>query len=190
MQNTNSQIICSFLILLGFFLSLNLAHAQSDMDFLLKNNEKYKDVIVKEIKKTDTIVLDNGEVVRLIGLKGLNTKRKRPELKRDSYGFIIEEPVSPSTPIEDQAFEFVRTLLQKQHVRLELDTEARDEDFTTLAYVFVVKKGTNQEIFVNEEILRQGFANLSIHPPNTKYADKLRAAYQEAREQKRGLQGQ
>ncbi len=38
-------------------------------------------------------------------------------------------------------------------------------------------------------IRRQGFASLHIRPPNTKYSDQLSAAYREAREEKRGLQG-
>ncbi len=44
--------------------------------------------------------------------------------------------------------------------------------------------------FLNAEILRQGFANLSIRPPNMKFAKELREAYREARAEKRGLQGQ
>ena len=180
-------------LLLGLLVGivfLSRAWAQSEMKSFLKGSDKkYQDVLVKKVLKTDTIILDNDEVVRLIGLKGLETKKKHVETKRDSYGFVVEEPVSAATPLEEQALKFVRQLLQNQHVRLEFDTSARDDDFTTLAYVFLSNKD-GQEIFINAEILRQGFADLSIHPPNTKYEKKLRAAYQEAREQKRGLQGQ
>jgi len=37
------------------------------------------------------------------------------------------------------------------------------------------------------EILKQGFANLQIAAPNLKYSDLFRAAYREARTEKRGL---
>ena len=184
----NLKLIVSLSLLAGVF-SFSSAWAQSEIQFLLKNNKKYQDVLVKKILKINTVVLQNDEVIRLIGLKGLETKRKHVETKRDSYGFVIEEPLPPTTSIEEQALKFIRELLENQHVRLEFDASPRDDDFTTLAYVFLPKKD-GQEIFVNEEILRQGFANLSIRPPNTKYEKKLRAAYQEAREQKRGLQGQ
>jgi len=43
--------------------------------------------------------------------------------------------------------------------------------------------------FVNAEILRQGYANLSFDPRLRKYNDKLQKAYREAREEKRGLHG-
>jgi endonuclease YncB( thermonuclease family) len=48
----------------------------------------------------------------------------------------------------------------------------------------------DNELFVNAEILRQGFAFLQIRPPNTKYSKELREAYTEARLEKRGLQGE
>ena len=177
-----------FIILAPFFFSL--AWGQSEMQFLLKDNKKYQNVLVKKVLKTDTIILDDDEVIRLIGLKAPEFKEKYVEKKRDSYGFVVEEPLPPTASPEEQALKVVRELLEKQHVRLEFDSSPRDDDFTTLAYVFLFDKNKNQEIFVNAEILRQGFANLSIHPPNTKYENKLRTAYQEAREQKRGLQGQ
>ncbi|MBF0510702.1 MAG: thermonuclease family protein, partial [Candidatus Omnitrophica bacterium] len=42
----------------------------------------------------------------------------------------------------------------------------------------------------NAELLRKGFVRLRIVPPNVKYADKLRQAYQEAKREKRGLEGE
>ena len=65
-------------------------------------------------------------------------------------------------------------------------TSKKDEDFITLAYVFLVEN----DVFVNAEILRQGFADLQLRAPNLKYSDILRRAYREAREQLRGLQGE
>jgi endonuclease YncB( thermonuclease family) len=42
----------------------------------------------------------------------------------------------------------------------------------------------------NAELLRMGFVKLRIVPPNVKHEQQLRAAYQEAKKEKRGLQGE
>jgi len=67
-----------------------------------------------------------------------------------------------------------------------LDDNKSDDDNLTLAYVFLMKN----DLFVNTEILRHGFSQLSIQVPNTKYKKLLREAYQEARREKRGYQGE
>ncbi len=40
---------------------------------------------------------------------------------------------------------------------------------------------------LNEEIVKAGYANVMIIPPNVKYQDKFLKAYKEARERKKGL---
>ena len=78
---------------------------------------------------------------------------------------------------------FIRAI--DQEIKDVFDSEKNSEDYKTLAYVFLLEDDT----FVNAEILRQGFAFLSIRPPNMKYAKELREAYKEARAEQRGLQG-
>ena len=179
-----------FLLSNIFFCSA--AFGESNFDFFFKTAEQYKDVVVKEVLSADTIRLqgkvgEKDELIRLIGLRAPEPPKKKTEdIKRNEYGLVIKEPVSPLTPLEKKAFEFVRELLEGRHVRLEFDVEKNSEDHKTLAYVFLLENDT----FVNAEILRHGFAYLSIHPPNMKYAEKLRKAYQEARAQQKGLQGE
>jgi hypothetical protein len=181
----------TILLLLGFVCT-GIVWGESNFDFFFKNTAQYKDVVITEILSADRFRLkenlgEKGEVIKLIGLKALNAPKKKTEdIKRDEFGIVIKEPVNPLTPIEEEAFEFTRELLEGQHVRLEFDANKLSEKNETLAYVFLLENDT----FVNTEILRQGFAYLSIRPPNTKYADELRAAYKEARSEQRGLQGQ
>jgi len=169
-----------------------IASSESNFDFFFKSAEQYKDVVVKEVRSADTIVLEGkvgekGEIIKLIGLRAPKPPRRKTEdIKRDQFGLVIKEPVSPLTPIEEKAFEFTQELLEGRHVRLEFDADKKSESHATLAYVFLLK----DNIFVNTEILRHGFAHLSIRPPNTKYAKELRKAYKEARAEQRGLQGQ
>jgi endonuclease YncB( thermonuclease family) len=144
----------------------------------------YQNVKVSEVYSVDTLILENGVKIRLIGIKSL-PKPSRKKVEVDEFGFVVEE-ISPESPIEDQAFEFVRSLLNGELVDVEFDQQRNDENFYDYGYVFLSKDKT----FVNAEILRQGYAFLQLQQPNMKYADILRAAYQEARQELRGLHGQ
>lgn len=148
-------------------------------------SKNYANVRVERVISAGILTLESGEKIRLIGLEAPEAPRRRGNLPSDQFGFPIEEQANPKTPIEEQAYDFAKNLLEGQYVRLEFDAQAKSEDFRTLAYVFL-KDGT----LVNAEILRQGFANLKLTPLNKKYASQLREAYQEARREKRGLQGE
>jgi len=186
--NQKQLIIFTCLIL---FCPSNVSSG-TNLDFLFKDAAQYQDVIVDEIRSTDTILLREGvgekrEVLKLIGLRAPEApKSKKADHDRDQYGFVNKKEVSPLTPIEEQAYDFVKELLEGQHVRIEFDSDKKAENYATYAYVFLLDDDT----FVNTEILSQGFAHLQIRPPNTKYAKQLREAYKEARFEKRGLQGE
>ena len=169
-------------------MSVSFALAQKSLDAFLGGNEQsYERILVQNVVNPNTLVLDNREHVKLIGLNiPKEFEKNYIKKQRDSRGFVIEEEVSPTLPLKDLAFEFVKELLEGQYVRLEFDVERKNIDEETLAYVFLAKKN----IFVNAEILRQGYALLQVSPPNTKYVEQLRSAYQEASREKRGLQGQ
>ena len=174
------------LIFVGsFFLGQQaILSAESQIDYLLSNKTAKDDsVFVERVIRADTLLLENGKKIKLIGLKAPAAPRKKYP-KTDSRGIVIEE-VSPLTSVEEQAFDYAQSLLANQQVHLEYDTQSKDENFYTLAYVFL-PDGT----FVNAEILRRGYADLTLAPPNTKYADRLRQAYQEARKEKRGIHGE
>jgi len=173
---------------LTFFLSFaNVSFSQSAFELYLKGEDKYKDVIIKEIISTDTVILKSGKKVKLIGLRAPDPPpRIDKEVERDEFGFAIHKKVDLVTPIEEQALDFVTELLKDKHVRLELGEKNENKYHHTLAYVFLLEDNT----FVNTEILRNGFAFLQIRPPNMKYADQLRAAYRQARKELRGLQGE
>lgn len=171
--------------LLLAFLAVNSQRGYAQLSSLLPNDHSSKAQLikVKKVINADTLILEDDKRIKLIGLEAPKTpKPKTP--KTDEHNIIIEE-INPITTIEEQALDFARHLSEDEYVRLEFDAESKDRNLETLAYVFL-EDGT----FVNAEILRQGFANLKIIPPNTKYAKLLRQAYQEAHREKRGLQGE
>ena len=140
---------------------------------------------VKKVVRADKLILDNNKAVTLIGLRAPEPPERDRTVERDKYGFVVKKNVDPRIAIEIRALEFARELLEGRKVRLEFDYQKRDEDFNTIAYVFLPDGR-----MANIEILRTGFAHLKIRPPNLKYADQLREAYREARREQRGLQGQ
>ena len=105
-------------LLATIFLLWNLASpaaAQEEIDFLLKTSDRYEDVTVQEIISTDTIVIETmlkkGEKVRLIGLKSPKIEKNDSTVERDEYGFRVKEKITPDTPIEDRAMEFMKGFL-------------------------------------------------------------------------------
>ena len=165
------------LAVIGFLFSFPLS-ASEDIIF---TKDLKRERLVTGVLSVDTIIVDNVDKIKLIGLKALDPPRPE-ELVRDQYGFIVKKN-SPEISLEERALAFVRSLLQGKEVLLEFDIRKKDETAVDLAYVFLA----DDHQFVNAEIIRQGFAHLHIQPPNFKYAEELRTAYRDARAEKRGL---
>jgi micrococcal nuclease len=67
-------------------------------------------------------------------------------------------------------------------VRLAYDVERRDRYGRTLAYVFRARDG----LFLNESLVRGGFAEPLVVAPNVRHAGRLARAAVRARRERRG----
>lgn len=126
-------------------------------------------VPVTRVVDGDTIrVMREGreERIRLIGIDA-------PEV--DWYGGQAE-------CFGDQAGRFLRRLLAGERVLLEADREPTDRYGRTLAYVYL-----EEGLQVNLLLVHEGYAEVTIFPPNDRYEEDLRAAEAEAQEEGRGL---
>ena len=139
----------------------------------------YTDVYVKRVVDGDTILLETGERVRLIGID-TPEMHDSDKLLRDSTR--SGQSRSVIRQLGERSFTFTRNLVEGKRVSLEFDVEKYDTYKRLLAYVFL-KDGT----FVNAEIVRQGYASLMTISPNVRYSDLFLQLYREAREKKRGL---
>jgi len=139
----------------------------------------YADVYVRRVVDGDTLQLETGERVRLIGIDTpeMHTSDK---LYRDSQR--SGEDIRTIQELGRRAYEFTRKLVEGKRVSLEFDAEKYDKYNRLLAYVYL-KDGT----FVNARIIQEGYASLMTIPPNVKYADLFLKLYQEARKNQRGL---
>jgi endonuclease YncB( thermonuclease family) len=119
---------------------------------------------VTKVLDGDTIVLDNDERVRLIGV---NTNEKFHPLKPVEY-------------YSKEATKFTKELVEGKKARLEYDVERRGKYGRLLAYVYLMD-GT----FVNAEIIKQGFGFAYRKYP-FKYMDEFIIFENEAKINRRG----
>jgi len=102
-------------------------------------------------------------------------------------GIDTPETVHPSKPVEwmgMEASEANKRLVEGQMVYLEKDVTETDQYGRLLRYVFLA-----DGLFVNAELVRLGYAQVSTYPPNVRYQDLFLEMEREARENERGLWG-
>ncbi|MBD3634103.1 MAG: thermonuclease family protein [Methylophaga sp.] len=121
---------------------------------------------VRHVIDGDTLVLKNGEKVRLIGI---NTPEVESRYTRAEAG-------------GDAAREWLRQKLRSAQVWLEYDVEQRDKYDRQLAHVFL-EDGEH----LNLSLLEQGLAMLTLIPPNLRYSQQLIAAQKLAERAGRGI---
>jgi micrococcal nuclease len=125
---------------------------------------RYKHHVVK-VYDGDTLVLKNGQRVRLLGL---NTPEIESHFRQGEQGGMA-------------AKKWLSQKLAAKDVFLEFDIEQRDKYKRLLAHVFI------DDEHINLSLLEQGLAMLSIIPPNVRYSDKLVKAQSKAERSKLGL---
>jgi micrococcal nuclease len=126
------------------------------------------DTTVDRVIDGDTIVVAGGHHVRLIGIDTPETK----------------DPRRPVQCFGKEASAFLTEMLPRgSGVRLIGDVEARDVYDRTLAYVYRLPDG----LFVNADLVRQGYARPLTIPPDVAHSDELVALAGEARDAGRGL---
>ncbi len=175
----NRTTSCLTVSILFFFLIAT--RAESARELFETFSTDYENILVEKVLDADTIVLATGETIKLIGIRAPELPPKE-KVERNEFGFVIEPPITPETPLEERSLGLARELMENQNVRLEFDTQKKGDDLATLAYVYLPDGR-----MVNLELLRQGLVYMHLKAPNLKYEDQFRAAYREARQEKRGF---
>jgi len=101
-------------------------------------------------------------------------------------GIDTPESVKPGTPVQcfaEAASAANRRLVDGRRVVLTFDAERRDRYGRLLAYVRRADDGA----FVNEQLVRDGYARTLTIPPNVRYAARFSGLAADAREHARGL---
>jgi micrococcal nuclease len=99
-------------------------------------------------------------------------------------GVDTPETVHPTEPVEymgQEASDKNKELVGGKTVGLEKDVSETDKYGRLLRYVYL------GDLFVNAELVRLGYAQVSTYPPDVKYQDLFLQLQQEARDAGRGL---
>ncbi|MDD5680212.1 MAG: thermonuclease family protein [Candidatus Omnitrophica bacterium] len=139
----------------------------------------YNSMLVTKVIDGDTLRLENGESVRLIGVDTPESK-VNAKLKRDSKR--TNKDYETIITMGKAAAEFTKKLADARRVKLEFDVEKRDRYNRLLAYVYLPDGK-----MLNAEIVKAGYAQVMTIPPNVMHQDMFLQLQEEARESKRGL---
>lgn len=126
-------------------------------------------VKVSRVIDGDTVEIAGGQKIRYIGID-------------------TPETVDPRTTPQcfgREASEKNREMVEGKALRVEKDISETDKYGRLLRYVYLPVD--NGEIFINDYLVRNGYAHASSYPPDIKYQDQLASAQQEAQSENRGL---
>lgn len=116
----------------------------------------------------DTIEVWNGEVKQKVRYIGIDAPESYPE---------------PSECYAKEATAYNSSLVTGAWVDLQHDTSNTDQYGRWLRYVYVGKT------FINEDLVRNGYATAKRYPPDTKKSNELELAEQIAKSESSGLWG-
>lgn len=119
----------------------------------------------------DTIEIETGQKVRYIGID-------TPELHHPTKGVQC---------YGEEARKKNELLVAGKLVKLVKDISETDRYGRLLRYVFLQPESSSAEIFVNEVLVKEGYAHARTYPPDVAYETTFRAAEKQARENKLGL---
>ncbi len=137
---------------------------------------------VERVTDGDTLVLDGGEKVRLIGV---DTPEMHDEARNGRAARRAGLSARVVDDYADRAREFLDRTLRGRSVRLEYDWEPKDQYGRTLAYVYREPDG----LFVNAEVIREGYGFAYTRFP-FKVAEAFRRLERDAREDRAGFWGE
>jgi len=123
--------------------------------------------LVTKVIDGDTIEIEGGQRIRYIGID-------------------TPETVNPNSPVEcfgKEASNKNKELIEGKMIKLEKDVSETDRYGRLLRYVWI------GDVFVNDYLVKEGYANSSSYPPDVKYQDQFRASETDARNDNKGLWG-
>lgn len=174
-MNTKKFLLPSIIILLFVLFggSINDAEKLSSLFFEITPTTKPSKTLgtsdqqmylVTNVIDGDTIELENGQKVRYIGID-------TPELKGNEC-FAV------------QARDKNKELVEGKRVKLQKDVSETDRYGRLLRFVY-----TDDGNFINNTLVRDGYATVSTYPPDISQQQMFRESQQEAMELSRGLWG-
>jgi len=145
-----------------------------------------QEAVVNWVADGDTIKVKlNGRYV-MVRLLGIDTPESKVNEKCIREAKKRRMNVNNIIKMGREATNFTKSLIKKKDVvQLEFDERRWDEFKRLLAYVYLADGR-----MLNEEIVKAGYAEPFIIPPNEKYEQRFLKAYSMAKKEGRGLGGE
>lgn len=137
----------------------------------IQKQNTYKFYKVTRVVDGDTFWINDGtkkgQKIRLIGVDAPESRNTGKKVKN---------------PFGDDASAYLKKLIGGKAVRLEYDIGRTDRYGRTLAYVYL-----SNGLFVNAELVKNGYATVMTVPPNVKYQELFLKLSRKARSKEKGL---
>lgn len=148
--------------------SIETLPSEKGVDSSLEKEEET--ILVTKVIDGDTIEIAGGKKVRLLGVDTPETVDPRKSVQ--CFG--------------KEASNEVKKLLEDKEVILEKDVSETDKYGRLLRFVYLPLPD-GKLLFVDDYLIREGFAKVLTIPPDVKFSEQFLQAQREAREAKRGL---
>jgi len=164
--------MCSknILLLLIFLLLLSTQLLGQNPNFSYPYNFSKK-VFVSRVIDGDTFVLSDSQRVRMLGVDC-------PEISRQN---------KPAELFSKEASEKTKSLVAHKTVKLTFDGNAFDIFGRLLAYVWMTDSKGKDSVFVQAELLKNGFARISYYTKEKRYYSLFYNLRNTARKKKLGI---
>lgn len=136
--------------------------------YLVNIKPRYHFYNIKSVYDGDTIQLEDGRKVRLLGINAPEIQHQGKSAEVGGY----------------EAKKYLIGELYQKKVRLEVGIEKLDKYGRTLAHLF-----TEEKKHINLQLVKAGLAFVNIYPMELAYADELVKAEQQAERKKVGIWG-
>lgn len=165
-NNTKILILIVFLIITGGLIFL----FSNSRTTIYQPHTTNSGVLVTKVIDGDTIEIEGGQRIRYLGVDTPETQDPRKSV--ECFG--------------KEAKNKNKDLVEGKRVILEKDITDSDKYDRLLRYIYLpLQDGTL--LFVNDFLIREGFAKVLTIPPDVKYAEQFLDAQRKAREGNLGL---
>ncbi len=158
----SKTLLISFFVASLFSFNCSEKDSSDDKIFRFIDGVQYK---VSQVIDGDTVVLENNERVRYIGIDCPEIAHNDKEC--EFFG--------------EKAKQANKRLVDGKIIALYFDKQKRDVYKRILAYVFI------DTIFVNAQLVKNGFAGAKSYPPNIKHDNMFYMLENEAKSNNRGI---
>ncbi len=168
-MNSNAKIlvvVCIIIILSGFIFLWFGLNTKQDNEVALPPSG----ILVTKVIDGDTFEIEDGKRVRILGVDTPETK----------------DPRKPVQCFGKEASNKNKELLEGKRVILEKDITDKDKYNRLLRFVYLPLEDGSL-LFVNDYLIREGYAMVLTIPPDVKFAEQFLKAQKQARMEKRGL---